>query len=132
MSTLPEHLTVFEGDLFDTRKPNWAAHPVRKSYSGANREIDTTAQLKAALRSPYAWPGGYEIVFQTSDGALLCQQCVIGNLRSVLSSVATKHSDGWRVIACGHEATSAECARECSEDLVSHCDHCSREFGEIA
>jgi hypothetical protein len=121
-----------DGNLYDTRKPNWTAQPVRKDYSGAEREIKTTAQLKAALRSPYAWPGGYEIVFFTSDGALLCQQCVKSNLRSVLDSIRNQSSDGWRVVGTGYEAVSAECARECSEDLVSQCDHCNREFGEIA
>jgi len=34
--------------------------------------IDNTKQLKAAIRSgPYAWPGGYTIIFFTLDGSAL-------------------------------------------------------------
>ena len=33
-------------------------------------EVWDTKTLKPLLRQPYAWPGGYELVFVTSDGGL--------------------------------------------------------------
>jgi hypothetical protein len=117
------------GHLYDTRKPDWAKNPLRLNYRRAAREINTTAELKAALRTKYAWPGGYEIVYLTSDGALLCGECVEKQLRSVLSAIRNRCSDGWRVVGCGYEATSAESTES---ELCSQCDHCGKDFGEIS
>jgi hypothetical protein len=131
---LPEHFMVSEtdGGLYDTRNPGWhKLAPLRAEYQGNRTEIKTTAQLKASLRNPYAWPGGYEIVYFTSDGALLCADCVRKHLRSVLDSIKTHSRDGWRVVGCGYEAVSAEHAAECDPDLVSYCAHCNQAFGEI-
>lgn len=131
---LPSHLHVFEGELFDTRKPNWTAQPVRKNYHHAHREIATVADLKATMRVKYAWPGGYEIVYVTNDGALLCDKCVRKNFRSIIDDIKQPvgSGSGWRVVASTYEAVSADCAREVSEDLLSYCDQCGKEFGELA
>lgn len=130
---LPQHLHTFEGALYDTRKTNWTAKPIRSNYERAHRSIESVADLKATLRVKYAWPGGYEIVYLTSDGAILCAQCVRKNFRSVIDDIKQgSGSSGWRVVASTYEAVSAECARECDPELVSTCAHCSKEFGELA
>lgn len=46
-----------QGNLHDTRDPNWAKHPLRKNYARHHREIKTVADFKATLRGgQYAWP----------------------------------------------------------------------------
>lgn len=81
----------------------------------------TTRELRAALIEGYAWPGGYEIVFVTSDGALLCRGCVKENYRSVSYSMRHGISDGWRVV--GIDLT-------CNMEGNNQCDHCSKVFTE--
>ena len=120
------------GALFDTRKPDWhKLPPLRPDYQAAHRTIGTTTELLSTLRTKYVWPGGYEIVFITSDGALLCWDCVRANLRSVLDSIRHQIDDGWRVDRCAIEAVDADMTRECDPELVSYCAHCNREFGEL-
>lgn len=89
------------------------------------------AKLKHYVRQPYAWPGGYEIVFVTDDGEILCHDCVRSNWRGVLDSTKHDINDGWRIVRMIAEAVSADCAREVDESLVSYCAHCNKEFGEF-
>lgn len=89
------------------------------------------AMVQSIIQQPYAWPGGYERLLVTEDGALLCSQCVRKEARRIFSDVHDKYCTGWLPAGTAYEAVSAECAREVSEDLVSYCDHCNREFGEL-
>lgn len=102
--TRPAHLFVSscDGDLHDTRRPDWRRHPLRQSYSYTFARIDTAAQLKATLRAgAYAWPGGYPLYFITSDGAALSFAAVRRELRQVLQAIADNDTlSGWRVCAC--------------------------------
>lgn len=84
------------------------------------------------IRNPYAWPGGYERLLVTNDGALLCSECVRKEAVRIMSDCRDNCDTGWLPAGSAYEAVSAECARECSEELVCHCDHCNREFGELA
>ncbi len=72
-SRLPSHLFIgCDGHLYDTRDPNCWDKPIRKGYRYTFREIDSVAKLKAILRNgPYAWPGGYPMAIQLSDGELI-------------------------------------------------------------
>lgn len=129
---LPEHFMVSQcdGGLYDTRKAGWEKQAIRVDYSRAHKDIDSTAKLKATLRAgAFAWPGGYRVVYYTSDSALLCTDCVKKHLRSVLWSIRNKCSDGWKVVSCGIEAVSADCT---NEEWQSHCAHCGEVFGEIS
>lgn len=36
----------------------------------------TNQELKQAIRTKFAWPGGYELFGITSDGAALCCDCM--------------------------------------------------------
>ncbi len=74
-------------------------------------ELDIT---ELANRVEDAWPGGYPLHLITSDGASLCFQCVRDNLASIIGSIRTGSSDGWRVVACAVNWEDA--------DLL--CDHC--------
>lgn len=102
-SIRPAHLFVgCSGELYDTRRPNWAElPPLRTTYACQFAKIKTAAQLKATLRAgDSAWPGGYPLYFITSDGGALSFDTVRDNLRAVLDSIKTRSGDGWRVVAC--------------------------------
>lgn len=139
MSKLPSHLQVFEGSLYDNRKQG-VTEPLRTNYAQSHREIKSVADLKACLRAgPYAWPGGYSIVYYTSDGALLCSDCAKKNFRSVCWSIRNNCSDGWKIVSSGFEATSAEHVKEYNTEHseesqidINQCDHCAAEFGELS
>lgn len=118
-ATLPSYFHEFEGDLFDTRRDNWTAHPVRTNYARHHRTIETGADLRATLRAgAYTFPGGYEVLYLTSDGACLCSNCVRAELSNVIDSIRSNCGDGWRVVAV---YTTAEC------DEPETCAHCNRE-----
>lgn len=129
---LPDYFFVSDSDggLYDTRKINWHAFPpLRPNYKKHPRTVNSTGDLKASLRvGDYAWPGGYEIVYITSDGALLCGDCVRKNIRSCFWSLRANCSDGWEISGVRMEAVSAE---NSSEDCRSRCENCNKEFGEL-
>jgi hypothetical protein len=117
---LASHLFVSncDGHMYDTRKVNWSSQtPLRKDYARIPRRIDNTIALRAAIRNPYAWPGGYELFFVTSDGALLCHDCVKKEYRSISSAIRDNRSDGWKV-----EAITLDNELESEE----YCAHCNR------
>lgn len=95
------------------------------------KNTEARKMLVSILKHPYAWPGGYERLIVTSDGALLCSQCCREQARSIMSDIRDNYSTGWLPAATTYEAVSAECAKEVSEDLLCYCDHCGREFGEL-
>ena len=79
-------------------------------------QIRTISEFRSAVRNgPYAWPGGYPVFFLCDDGAALCCKCAKKERRSILSSIADKVNDGWRV-------TGADINYE---DDMLYCDNCS-------
>ena len=99
---LPCHLFASDdGALYDTRLPGWSGRPpLRRVWTGHAREIETTAQVKAALRAgEYTDIGAYPLYFVTSDGCPLSFDAVRDNLALVLDSVARGIRDEWRVVA---------------------------------
>lgn len=109
--TLPAHFFISDcnGNLHDTRRPDWASTPLREGYMRTHSRISTGAQLRATLRAGAStWPGGYPLYFVTSDGGALAFDTVRDNLSSVLDAIRTKSSDGWRVVACEVNYEDAE------------------------
>lgn len=88
-------------------------------------------QLVSVVKHPYAWPGGYERLIVTKDGALLCSQCVRKEARRIMGDIHDGYDTGWTPAGTCYEAVSAEHTREVDADLVSQCAHCYREFGEL-
>jgi len=98
MKTLPPHQWESEGGLYDKRLGY--SRPLRRAYSWHFRNITCGKELCACLRAgPFQWPGLYALYFLTDDGATLSFDAVRENLRSVIDSIRTKCSDGWRVVA---------------------------------
>jgi hypothetical protein len=84
--------------------------------------LDTARdRARYIARERYAFPGGYELLAVTNDGALLCSQCVIDNFRLCLESARDYqndiYADGWRVdaIALSDELENFE-----------QCSHCNK------
>ena len=46
------------------------------------------------IREPYTFPGSYEKIAITDDGAIICHACVKSELRQIATSYK---GDGWRV-----------------------------------
>ena len=94
---MPPHLFASDdGALYDTRLPGWSGRPpLRRVWTGHARDIETPAQVKAALRAgAYTNLGCYPLYFVASDGCPLSFDAVRDNLASVLGG-----DDGWRVVA---------------------------------
>jgi len=115
MSKLPDHLFVATGgDLYDTRVTDWnKLPPLRAAYAVHGRDfvlgLKGMQQVKSALRAgKFAWPGGYECFFMTSDGEILSYEAVRAHLRDVLEAVRLNLRDGWRVVALGCMAEEDE------------------------
>lgn len=77
----------------------------------------TSLELRAAIRSKYAWPGGYALFGVTSDGAALCCPCMKAEYRQIAYSRRHALHDGWQVIALDHSGNS---------DEPESCDHCGK------
>lgn len=108
-----------DGALYDTAAPNWAAVPLRPVYQKTFSRINSTQEFKATIRAgEFAWPGGYQMLFVTSDGAPICFKCARKNSRSVFWSIKNNCSDGWKIIATEINYEDENC----------HCDNCGNEI----
>ncbi|USN14388.1 hypothetical protein KABACHOK_05750 [Brevundimonas phage vB_BpoS-Kabachok] len=102
--TLPAHLFVSHGDLFDTRDPDWSKRPpLRCGYRqpllvSDTRPIKALQQVKAALRAgPFTDLGGYPLYFVTRDGAALSFDAVQQQFAQVCYDHLNDCSTGWRI-----------------------------------
>jgi hypothetical protein len=85
-------------------------------------DIKTAADFRRAIRmGQYAWPGGYEIYYITSDCGVLCVPCANKERRTILSSIVDACDDGWRVVAAD---------AVCNTDSEVRCDNCYRVLQE--
>lgn len=98
--TRPNHLIIANGHLYDSREKDWySGAPLRARFAWQTQHIETTQQLKAALRAgKYAWPGKYRLAFITAAYTYLSFEAVRQELKSVISSIREQRIDGWRVI----------------------------------
>ena len=80
--------------------------------------MTTTKTIKDAIRTKYAWPGGYPLFLITSDGAALCVECGRKEYRQIAYAIMHKQNDGWRVTAADVNW----------EDNSLFCDHCSKQI----
>ena len=116
---LPDHLSVFEGDLWDNRsKPSKV---VRANYSKHVRDIKTVADVKACLREgSHPWPGGYTCFFITAGGGVLSFEAAREEFDQIAYSLRFKQPwSGWHVIGLGCTA---------DEDETPVCDHTGKDI----
>jgi hypothetical protein len=89
----------------------------------------TNKELKEAIRTKYAWPGGYELFGITNDGVILCCDCMKKNFRNVLEDRRDNTHSDWNVVAidmsCNLEHT--DYVNEHPEEFsLSHCENCNK------
>ena len=90
-------------------------------YKGV--EQDKAIQISLGIiREPYAFPGSYEKIAITDDGAIICHACVKSELRQIATSYK---GDGWHVVAAD--------IVESYNGAPLHCDNCGKWLsGEFA
>lgn len=80
---------------------------------------DNINRLKEVIRTPFAFPGGYEKALLTTDGGVICHKCAKSEYSNILHSTRGEYSDGWQVSAIF-------LADECDGSVI--CDHCSTDL----
>lgn len=114
--TLPTHLFVSstDGGLYDTRLANWSAAPaLRAQYVYHRHVIETVAEFKACLRAGASTDvGGYPLYFVARDGESISFEAARENVKTIMDSIANRHSDGWRIVGCAvnYEDSEMVCA----------------------
>lgn len=116
MTKLPNHLFLAsDGDLYDTRLPEWSANPLREGYSGHGESIKTIAHFKAALRAgAFTDLGGYPLYFVMGDYSALSFDAARENYREIIAAMLQDHNphDDWRVVSVqiNHEDSDLYCS----------------------
>lgn len=122
MSMQPHYfIDSCEGNLHDTRDPNWASNPLRRNYRKAHREIRSVADFKATLRhGAHAWPGGYPLYLLMEDGECMHFHCARQNAREIIAAIRASWRNGWRCVACdvNYEDSDMYCC-QCDERIES-------------
>lgn len=81
--------------------------------------IRTGRAFRESLRAgPYAWPGGYAVVYVCDDGAALCAKCAKSEAPQIIGAIRAGARNGWRVIGC----RIVEDFDEFSRETCAHCD----------
>jgi len=70
-------------------------------------------EVKNAIRSPFAWPGGYPVYTVMSDGEMLCCKCAKNNFKAIVAATKAGLRDGWK-------AEGAQILWE-GEEYCAHC-----------
>lgn len=60
------------------------------------RSQQTIAQIKEAVKTKYAWPGGYPMYLIMSDGDALCMSCAHREWRLIYQAWQDNSRDGWK------------------------------------
>ena len=83
---------------------------------------DTTMadMLRWALKNPFAWPGGYNIVGITYDGGVLCHDCIRAELSNIFSSYS---GDAWHLVQFAYTDPDDD-AGEWNDYSPTCCDNC--------
>jgi len=81
--------------------------------------MEMIKQAKTATwKTPYCWPGGYELRVIMQDGEVLCRRCVKDNWASIVNSTLHDFRDGWQIIAVA----------VLWEGPANQCVHCNAEL----
>ncbi len=87
-----------------------------------NDNKQNTELLKDIIRNPFVWPGGYARFAITTDGGVLCYECLRDEYQNILHSTKYRYNDGWEV--------SGQITQE--EMIYNfYCDHCNRRVEDL-
>ena len=73
-------------------------------------------ELRKAIRSKYAWPGGYQMYGITTDGAPLCMDCLRSEYKTIAWARRNNDYAGWHVDSIAVNW----------EDDYLYCNHCDK------
>lgn len=82
-------------------------------------EDHRTENIKEAIRTKYAWPGGYELFGITTDGALLCTDCLQANFKTICEATKNRFRNGWNVPVIAN-ASNLECRDSVEENADNY------------
>ena len=111
MNTPRTLLSEIDGHMY---RDNNFASPFRKGIAKWHFKINTVAELKATIRAADRAFGGVSLVLLTDDGAELCEKCARSEFRQIADAMATKESNGWRVVGSSMDNELDPC----------NCSHC--------
>jgi len=79
-------------------------------------------KLKAFVRQPHIWPGGYAQVMIANDGGTICHACAKEEFRNILHSTKFDYKDGWAFVDTfiNWEDENTFCGH-CNEKIPSEC-----------
>lgn len=82
--------------------------------------MQTWKEIKQAIRSKYAWPGGYPMYLVMNDGEALCMECAKSEFRQIAYSHRHDLRDGWNAVGAdiNYEDAELTCAH-CGEYIES-------------
>ena len=86
-----------------------------------NYDVKKLKEIKEAIRHPYAWPGGYQLLLVMSDGEYMCLKCARKEWRNILDSYVThQRRDGWYPVCLDiyWEGPTLQCCH-CNADIRS-------------
>lgn len=85
------------------------------------------------IKNPYAWPGGYLRIGITSDGGILCPNCIKNNKKLIIDSISSNADDGWRIEAIGilHHTFETEWNMATEEYFPEYCENCGQDINEM-
>ena len=72
-------------------------------------------ELRKAIRSKFAWPGGYPMFVLLSDGEALCMDCAKSEYKQVARANRENLRDGWKPEAVAINWEDSDC----------YCAHCN-------
>lgn len=81
--------------------------------------LNSSDQGKPGELPAFAWPGGYDMFYVTSDGSELCAECATRELLSWLADTDEDYSTDPPVAAGAYGATS-----DYPQDADAQCDDC--------
>ena len=54
-------------------------------------------KVKAFIRMPYAWPGGYPLFAWFNDGDVCCKECAKSEFRQIIADTKADDNCGWNI-----------------------------------
>lgn len=60
---------------------------------------ETLRAVRAFIRQPYAWPGGYPLMVLFADGQVCCATCAKENYRLISQDTRDNYRGGWCAVA---------------------------------
>lgn len=82
------------------------------------KQYSPVEKVKAFIRQPYVWPGGYPQFLIMSDGEALCKCCAKTEYKLILAATRDNDKSGWNAVSVDVNW----------EDNELYCSHCGEQI----